>query len=196
MDAAHPVTFSRMKLAKGSINTHEWKPFEEIWNRYSAEAQRVRHDLMLSQGIPVEFACDPFARNCVWAAPFTNDINPESLAISHIDAEDFLFGLERAEYKFGIVVLDPPFSDRMAKDRYGTGNLYASDSGKMTRIQRLAGSLVVPNGFIIKAGYNSAPPHPCFELVEIRLLNMGTIQADVIFSVWRKTQHTLGDGWG
>ncbi len=145
---------------------------------------------LLDDGV-IEFACDPFARNCEWAQPWTNDINIDTKAKWHLDAEDFL--IEIKDERFAIVLLDPPFSDRMSKDKYGTENLYASDSAKMLRIQKLAGNLVVPGGYLIKAGYNTNKPHPCFDLVEVRIVAMGNCRNDVLFSVWQKNNYTLED---
>lgn len=181
------MRITRVKLNKPSKDTHEWRPYKAIWEKYALEVlpmKAIYHDF--------ELAIDPFARNCDWAYPYTNDLNIDTLAKNHLDAEAYLEMVrDYATSRFGIALLDPPFSDRMSKDKYGTSNLYSSDSGKMTRIQKLAGDLVLPGGYIVKAGYNSSRPHPCFDLVEMRVVCLGAIQNDVIFTVWRKMQHTL-----
>jgi hypothetical protein len=136
-----------------------------------------------------DLALDPFARNCNWAFPMTNDINPNTRANYNLEAEDFLRIAEEGE------TLDPPFSDRQAKDKYGTSNLYASDGAKMTRISRSLGRCIKPGGYIIKAGYNTNRPSPAFTLVEVAIVSLGGNRNDVLFSVWKKTQHEIFS-WG
>jgi hypothetical protein len=121
-----------------------------------------------------DLALDPFARNCNWAFPMTNDINPNTRANYNLEAEDFLRIAEEGETRYWIGLLDPPFSDRQAKDKYGTSNLYASDGAKMTRISRSLGA---------------------FTLVEVAIVSLGGNRNDVLFSVWKKTQHEIFS-WG
>ena len=67
------------------------------------------------------------------------------------------------------------------------------DAGKLTAIFRKVGDMVAPGGYIIKAGYNTNPFHPCFDLVEVRMVYHGGTANDTVFSVWRKTNYTLWD---
>ncbi len=167
------LEFTHTRLKKPCKDTHQWPPYRALWDKY---------------GDP-DAAFDPFARDCRWCSPWTNDISPDTGAEYNMDAEEFLTLIEdrRGLESMQVGLLDPPFSDRMSSDRYGTGNLYASDSGKITRIQKKMGNLIKPGGILIKAGYNTSKPHPSFELEEIVLVTMGPVQADVIFSIWRKT---------
>jgi len=124
-------------------------------------------------------------------------LNPDTTAQEHLDAEaylDYLHALGDLDFDdWFIGLLDPPFSDRQASEAYGTPNLYASDPRKLTRISELLGDLIVPGGYIIKAGYNTNRPHPCFTLIEIQIVNTGACRNDILFSVWKKEQHTLED---
>lgn len=183
-----------VKYRRPTKNTHEWRPYEQLWTKYHSLAVDL-----LSEGLNT--AIDPFARNCSWAYPFTNDLNIDTEAEDHLDAEVYLEMILKREGRgsFVIGLLDPPFSDSMDKKLYdqpGSTNLYSSDSGKMKKIQFHMGNLIADGGYIIKAGYNTNPPHPAFDLVEIRIASLGASRNDVLFSVWKKNQRTLDQIWG
>jgi len=127
---------------------------------------------------------DPFARNCEFAHPYTNDINPETYATSHLDAEEWLSGLYEQYYPgaFDGAILDPPFSNRQATRTYGTTNLYTIP-GKITRIEMPVGSFVRHGGKVVKFGYNSNFSHSAFECVGVQLVRYGGSMNDMIISV-------------
>mgnify|MGYP003661421511 CR=1 FL=1 len=158
----------RRRNTKPEIETHKIKEFQQLLVKYG-------------QGTGI----DPFARNCQHAY-FTNDINPDTLAKDHMDAYDYLNHFDKS-MKFDFIIFDPPFSDRMAKDKYGTSNLYSAESSKASRCQNLGARLLRTGGFFIKAGYNSNPPAYFLELRELCLLACGGNRNDIIFSVWEKT---------
>lgn len=60
---------------------------------------------------------DPFARNKRWAT-LTNDLNPETEAEYHLDAEDFLKLLASRSAKADLVIFDPPYSPRQISECY------------------------------------------------------------------------------
>jgi len=60
---------------------------------------------------------DPFARNKRWAT-FTNDLNPETKAEHHMDAEEFLNMLASKGVKADLVIFDPPYSPRQIAECY------------------------------------------------------------------------------
>jgi len=101
-----------------------------------------------------------------------------------MDALEWLRSMDR---KFDFIIFDPPFSDRMAKDKYGTSNLYSADSNKASECQKLGARMLKQGGYFIKAGYNSNPPASHLELRELCLLACGGNRNDIIFSVWQKT---------
>ncbi len=184
------MRLTRAKLRRITKDTSEWSPFRRLWATYSLLAQTING---AESGF--DLAIDPFARNCNWAYPMTNDINPETRANYNLDAEDFLKIAEAGETRYWIGLLDPPFSDRQSKDKYGTSNLYAADGAKMKRIQMSLGRCIHPGGYIIKAGYNTNRPSPAFSLVEVAMVSLGGNRNDVLFSVWQKTQHEIFN-WG
>lgn len=62
---------------------------------------------------------DPFARNKDWAT-YTNDLNPNTAAQRHMDAEEFLLelGREGLTGKIDMAILDPPYSPRQISELY------------------------------------------------------------------------------
>ena len=160
----------RRRNKKPDIETHKIKEFKQLLVKYG-------------QGTGI----DPFARNCQHAY-YTNDINPNTLAKSHIDALEYLETLlGMMDEKFDFIIFDPPFSDRMSNDKYGTSNLYSAESNKASQCQKVGARLLRTGGYFIKAGYNSNPPASHLELRELCLLACGGNRNDIIFSVWEKT---------
>lgn len=182
---------TRARLKKMTKDTNEWSPFRRLWATYSMMVQTIE-----GAKPQLDLAIDPFARNCTWAFPMTNDVNPNTRANYNLDAEEFLDIAFKGAGRYWIGLLDPPFSDRMSKDKYGTSNLYASDSGKMKRIQQRLANLIHTGGYIIKAGYNTNPPARGWELQEVAIVALGASRNDVLFSVWKKTIPTLHEYGG
>ena len=135
---------------------------------------------------------DPFARNCEYAYPYTNDINPNTKAQDHMDVEEYLEYWERQQWIFDGAIYDPPFSDRQTKEAYGVTNLYPLP-GKVLRIEQSLGDLIHPGGYVVKFGYNSNFTHKAFECVEIKLVRYGGSLNDMIISVHKKTFETFKD---
>lgn len=184
----------RVEVNDFNKNTHKMKAHRKIIDRYLASS-------MVAGAIECDFngenwyhdlAIDPFARNDMTAYPHTNDINPNTDAVHHLDALEFLKTYENESFEIGL--LDPPFSDRMSKDKYGTSNLYAADSQKMRKIELQLGNLIKHNGVIIKFGYNSSKPHPSFECEDIEIWNLGACRNDIIVSIWRRKNMSI-EGW-
>mgnify|MGYP001339633545 CR=1 FL=1 len=135
---------------------------------------------------------DPFARDCLFAHPYTNDINPETKAEDHLDVEEYLEYWTIFREIFDGAIYDPPFSDRQSKEAYGQSNLY-TDAGKVLRVERLLGDLIIPGGYVVKFGYNSNFSHKAFECVEIKLVRYGGSMNDMIISVHKKMFETFKD---
>jgi len=152
------------------------------------------------QNPPYDGQCilDLFARTCPWGT-IRNDLNSvfiEKGFTTHCyDALDLLKELPRDSVD--IVLLDPLFSDRMNQDKYdwhdevGPKSLYTNpkympDLGKeISRITRAG-------GVVVKAGFNSNPPASGFSFDRAYLSHYGASRNDVIYSVWIRTQTTLG----
>ena len=95
------------KWAMPSHDTLKIKPISELVNR------------VLEKSL---YSADPFARDCKLAA-FTNDLNPETKADSHLKADVFLTEI-MDKYAIDTVIFDPPYSLRQVKecyDNFGSG---------------------------------------------------------------------------
>ena len=166
-----------------SLDTHTTKGFQSamkyLYRRlFDLSGERMR-------------IADPFARNCGIAGKHTNDIDPETSAVHHLDAVDFLCSLPSGE--FDAVIFDPPFSSNQA-DRYPMGdlNIYTKPGyikecmGEINRILR-------PGGYLLKFGYNTSRYHQ-FDMVKIWIVNSGGNHNDTLISLQRKGNYTL-DLW-
>jgi len=183
----------RVRVSDFNKDTSKMRNYTQIFKRYwniifSELSWENRSGISEKQK---QFVIDPFARNCEWAYPNTNDINPETKAQYNMDALDFIEMHEPGSFAIGL--LDPPFSARMEKDKYGTANLYAADSAHMRAIEKALGNIIQTNGFIIKLGYNSSSPHPSFQFVNGEIWNLGACRNDIICSIWQKKNTSVED---
>lgn len=137
---------------------------------------------------------DLFARTCPWGT-IRNDLNPtfkeEGFTTHVMDALELLKSLEVGTVD--IILLDPPFSDRMNQDKYDevgptslyTNPKYMSDLGKeISRVLRAG-------GIVVKAGFNSNAPGKNLDLYQVFLSHYGASRNDVIFTVWENRQSRL-----
>ena len=126
---------------------------------------------------------DPFARNCEFAWPYTNDIDTSTNAEQHLDAEEFLKRMK--DMRFGGAILDPPFSNHQSREIYGSENLY-TDPAKMKRIEMELGSLIELGGYVVKFGYNLNFSHrDCKQYSEREKVNDGIKGYHLVFSTQR-----------
>ena len=132
--------------------------------------------------------CDPFARNCEWAYPFTNDLDFSTKACYHLDALDFLKNWDNESFDY--VIFDPPFSKRQADEIYeGHNNIYTVP-GYVKQCFDQIFRILRPGGIVLKLGYNSSIPQG-FKLEKGYLVNMGGNINDVIMTILTKQQMTL-----
>lgn len=159
------------------IDTHTTSYFRLIWKDWVA-AFFDDHKV-----------CDPFARDCTLAAPYTNDINPNTKAKSHLDALEYVQTLP-SEY-FDTIIFDPPFSNIQAQRKYGeVSNIYTVP-GYVNELMREFFRILKPDGIVLKFGYNSNRNHNCFDLVDLYLIQFGGNRNDVIVTILQKTQRSL-----
>tara|TARA_B100000459_G_scaffold124861_1_gene77521 strand:+ start:681 stop:1211 length:531 start_codon:yes stop_codon:yes gene_type:complete len=175
------MIFSRVQGGScDGIDSHKWNSYKSIFTKYS--------NIILLAGIE-GVSYDLFARDCLWA-DVTNDLNPNTKASINLDAETFIKNTK--SNVANLILFDPPFSGRQAQDKYGSDNLYASDSGKISRITNEFQRVLKPGGYVIKLGYNSTKIKN-LEIVEMVIVNFGGSRNDVIISVHKKMNQTLGD---
>jgi hypothetical protein len=167
------IQFSRC-FAMPNAETFSIKPIGEFVQRYLA-ASKV--------------SVDPFARNRDWAT-YTNDINPNTTAGSHEDAETFLRGLA---VKVDLALFDPPYSPRQVAEHYkAAGREVTSDdtqNGRLyKRVRDALDAIMLPGGIVLSFGWQSVGMgvNRGYELIETMLVAHGGGHNDTICIAERK----------
>lgn len=137
------IQFSRC-FAMPNAETFSIRPIGEFVRRYLAEAK---------------VSVDPFARNRDWAT-HTNDINRNTSAQAHMDAEEFLIYLAERGVVADLVLFDPPYSPRQVSEHYkAAGREVTSEdtqNGRLYRRVRNAIERVIrPGGVVLSFGWQS-----------------------------------------
>ncbi len=134
---------------------------------------------------------DPFARNKRWAT-YTNDLNPDTAAAEHMDAEDFLRKCRNVCPD--LVIFDPPYSpgqvsevyQKVGEKRDGSGGrngeLYA-------RVRSAIREISIPETIVLSFGWNSAGMGKGWELLELLLVCHGGAHNDTICMAERKASN-------
>ena len=159
--------------AMPSADTFDIPPIGDFVRRYLRESS---------------VSVDPFARNCELAR-FTNDLNPETKAQSHLDAEHFLKSLQFDD-KHGIVDLvlfDPPYSPRQISECYQqigleVGMKETQSAVMYKRVRDAVIPILAPNAIVLSFGWNSVGmgKERGFEIQEILLVCHGGAHNDTI----------------
>lgn len=171
------VAFSR-HFAMPSAETFGVKPIGAFVKKYLNKA---------------DVSVDPFARNRQWAT-FTNDINPKTLAASHMDAEAFLVDLAARGIECDLALFDPPYSPRQISEHYKeaglpvtaedtqNARLYKRTRDALDKIMRL-------NGIVLSFGWQSVGMGKTrgYEPIEIVLVTHGGGHNDTICIAERKS---------
>ena len=138
---------------------------------------------------------DPFARDFTLAT-YTNDLNPDTLAGSHLDVLDFLKGLQYDSVSADLIIFDPPYSPRQAKEVYNNvgRNFSKRDAqiiGRWAEEKNLANDLLVNNGVFLHFGWhtNGMGKKRGYKIDEILLVSHGGAHNDTICIAERKLQH-------
>jgi hypothetical protein len=130
---------------------------------------------------------DPFSGMSTMVE-FTNDINSQTPAKSHIDAIDFLkqFKTESVDG----VLLDPPYSLHQHQKAYGQN---AKKFILLSPVYDEVARIVKPGGFAISFGWSSSclSRKRGFKIVEILLVAHGGNHNDTIVTVEKKVQQKL-----
>ncbi len=174
-----------------NLDTHKCKYFRLTYQDMKTKINDVLEIQKFDLGYaPEAKIADPYARNCEWNYPYTNDIDPDTRANHNMDALDFLRSLPSST--FHGVVFDPPFSEAQARRyEHGTANIYTTPGAitdQMNEIRRI----LMPGGFMLKFGYNSTR-HNNFDLIHTWLVNHGGNHNDTIVTLWQKGYYQVGD---
>lgn len=133
--------------AMPSHNTFSIKPIKQF----------VKHYLHSSKS-----SIDPFARNNRWAT-YTNDLNPDTAAESHLDAGAFLEELVSKQVKADLVIFDPPYSSNQIVECYKNiglevNNLTFEDYSQLGRWKKekaLINKLLTDEGVFLHFGWHT-----------------------------------------
>src|SRR6266704_2437710 len=135
---------------------------------------------------------DPFARNKTWFT-YTNDLNPDTSAQHHMDAETFLHMLRDNEVAVDIGIFDPPYSPRQISECYKsiglTVGMEETQNGRLyKRVRDALDAIMKPGGVVLSFGWQSAGMGTGrrYEVVEIALVNHGGGHNDTICMAERK----------
>lgn len=131
-----------------------------------------------------KISIDPFARNKRWAT-HTNDLNPNTAAEKHMDAEVFLasFPTDYAD----LFIFDPPYSNeqmsRSYKDAGFTPTTETTQNGGMySRVRDEIALRASSNAIVLSFGWNSCGMGKGrgYEIIEIMLVCHGGAHNDTI----------------
>lgn len=172
------MIFSR-EWANPNHETFSMKPVREFVLRYLREGA---------------LSLDPFARNSRLAS-FTNDIDPDTRAADHMDAEEWLKLLGRQGVKVEVALFDPPYSPRQlaecykksrkAEDRGGSrnGEMYARVRDALLPVLT-AGAVVLSFGW----NTNGMGLGRGFEPVELLVVRHGGAHNDTLCLAERRAR--------
>lgn len=164
------ASFSRV-WAMPSGDTFSVPPIGDFVRRYLAAAK---------------VSIDPFARNKAWAT-HTNDLNPETTAQHHMDAEKFLLMLGSQGVKADLIIFDPPYSPRQISECYKSVGMEVGMKETQSALlyQRVRDAIVpvcTPDAVVLSFGWNSVGmgKRHDFEQTEIMLCCHGGAHNDTI----------------
>lgn len=141
-----------------------------------------------------ETSIDPFARNNTWAT-YTNDLNPETTAQHHMRASDYLAMLVGDGIQADLIIFDPPYSIRQAKEVYEKyGEFKFSDTqqvGRWTEEKALCNQLIKPGGVFLHFGWstNGMGKKYNFEPIELLVVAHGGAHHDTLCLAEKKVAH-------
>lgn len=148
-------------------------------------------DFVKSYLVGSHHSIDPFARNCR-LADITNDLDPNTSAMYHMDAEEFLLKMavdeeRQVNGKFDLVIFDPPYSPRQISECYkGIGiEVGMKETQSAVLYQRVRDAIVpclTDDGIVLSFGWNTVGmgKNRGFELIEILLVCHGGAHNDTI----------------
>ncbi len=137
---------------------------------------------------------DPFARNKRWAT-HTNDLNPNTAAQRHMDAEAFCKALVSEGVVADLVIFDPPYSPRQISECYKAIGLEVAMAETQSAIlyQRCRDAIALlcsPEAVVLSFGWNTVGmgKRHGFEQVEIMLCCHGGAHNDTICLAEKRTK--------
>lgn len=142
-------------------------------------------------------AVDPFARNSALAR-YRNDLNPETSAEHHMDAEAFCRMLAADGVSVATGLFDPPYSPRQISEVYQSAGLAVgmkeTQNGALyRRVRDAMDDLIEPGGIVLSFGWhsNGMGKKRGYEIEEILLVAHGGAHNDTICLAERKLPRLL-----
>ena len=173
--------------------------FSRVWEMPSADTfsvwpirEMVKRYLKASK-----MSCDPFARNSRFAT-IRNDLNPNTAAEHHMDAEDFLRMLSGKGIRCDLAFLDPPYSPRQISECYQEAGLDCvmtdTQSSFYTRIKTALVDVLTDDATVLSFGWNSVGmgKKNGFDIAEIMLVCHGGVHNDTICLAERRRPNLQG----
>jgi hypothetical protein len=138
---------------------------------------------------------DPFARNLSWFT-HTNDLNPQTTAQHHMDAEHFLHMLKIIDGVHADVgVFDPPYSPGQISECYKSIGLKVgveeTQNGRLyKRVRDALDAIMKPGGIVLSFGWQSSGmgKKRGYEPIEIVMIQHGGAHNDTICIAERKLE--------
>jgi len=173
----HNVTEMNRAFGRANCETFSCPPIGE-WVKQFIEQSQI--------------SVDPFARNKTWYT-WTNDLNPETEAQFHMDAEEFLIMLKTKEVVADLGIFDPPYSPRQISECYKNLGKKATQSDTQNahfcrRIRDAMDELIPVGGIVLSFGWNSTGMGKArnYEKLDILLVNHGSTHNDTLCLAERK----------
>lgn len=138
---------------------------------------------------PNQLWADPFARDSTLAKD-TNDLNPNTLAKSHVDALDFLKSLESNHYDG--VLYDPPYNLAQMKQCYDGNHIKVdhqfTNNHYWKELKLEIARIIKPGGYSISFNWNTCGIGKCngFEIIEVLDICHGAMHYDTLVTVEKK----------
>jgi hypothetical protein len=141
--------------------------------------------LLKDYGVDTGVWADPFAGNNS-PAMYTNDLNPNTTARSHVDFRVFLS--EFAPNVLEGLLFDPPYSVRQIKECYDSFGLKMAmeESQKGFYHYLWKEAIRLKPQYIIQCGWHTNGRKEYYNIVEILMVVHGGSRYDTLVSVWQK----------
>lgn len=160
-----------------SHETFSIPPIEEFVKRYLQSAK---------------VSIDPFAGNKDWAT-YTNDLNPNTSAQHHLDAQEYCEWLRECMVKPDLVIFDPPYSPRQISECYKSFGREPTtqdtqNAALYARVRNAFAPMIPVGGVVLSFGWNTSgmgKKHG-FEQIEILLVCHGGAHNDTICMAERR----------
>jgi hypothetical protein len=169
--------------------------FSRQWAMPNSETFSVKPigDFVKSYLSCSKVSIDMFSRDKDWAT-YTNDLNPNTTAMYHMDAEEFLVHLKTNGVVADLVLFDPPYSPRQISECYNSVGLKCGMKETQSavlykRVRDAILPVLAPNGIVLSFGWNTVGMgiNRGFELLEIMLCCHGGAHNDTVCIAERKT---------